>query len=68
MLERTIPEEKQYQFTGPGHVYLELIDLTRNSKKWYSIELLQDQDGFAIRRSWGRIGKHHQTLNTIMSH
>lgn len=62
MLEQSIPEEAGYQFTGQGQVYLELIDPSRNSRKLYSIEVLQNDVGYMIRRSWGRIGNKPQDL------
>lgn len=60
--EQTIPDEASYQFTGPGQVYLELIDPSRNSRRAYWLELRQDNVGYIIRRSWGRIGRDPKDL------
>lgn len=58
---RRIPEER-YQFTGPGRVYLEQIDPSRNRRRFYVIEVIQGLFDVSVRRTWGRIGNRGREM------
>jgi predicted DNA-binding WGR domain protein len=63
MQEQAISWGERYLFTSPGKVYLRIVRIpVRNCLKSYSLELTQDDIGYVIRRSWGRIGKKLQSL------